>query len=303
MSSSTSSLSPKLIAAIVVALAVLFIVYSSVFTVDERHQALVLQLGKPKKVETHAGLHLKLPFIQNVVYIDKRILNIDSPAQEVIAADQKRLVVDAFGRFKIIDPLQYYRAVGSSDPSLARQRLEILLNSSVRKFLAEETFVTIVRDNRAEVMRRIRDQVNLETQPFGIEMVDIKIKRTDLPEANSQAIYRRMQTEREQEAAQIRAEGNEQSDRMRAEADRRGVVIVAEANEESEKRRGQGDALRNKIFAEAYSKDREFFSFYRSMLAYETGLTPNATTMVINPNTDFFRFFGRSHGPKPSDSQ
>lgn len=274
-----------------------FVLFNSMFTVFQTQQALVLQLGEAKRVIREAGLHFKTPFVQNVIYLDKRILDLDSPVQEVIASDQKRLVVDAFARFTISDPLRFYQSVGNEQ--IARSRLSTVLNSSVRRVLGESSFTAVVRDQRDELMKKITDQVNGEAAKFGIRIVDVKIRRADLPQANSEAIFRRMQTERQREAAEIRAQGNEQSQRIRSRADREVTILKAEATRDGEKLRGEGEAERNKIFAQAFGQDPEFFSFYRSMQAYESSLEGTDTTLVLTPDTDFFKFFQGSQQSAP----
>jgi modulator of FtsH protease HflC len=264
------------------------VIYSSIFVVDETEQALVLQFGEPIRVENEPGLKFKLPFVQNVSYFDRRVLDLDSPTQEIIAADQERLVVDTFARFRITDPLAFFQTVGNLNG--AASRLSTVLNSATRRVLGEVSFVTIVRDDRGALMSRIRDQVNRESRSFGMEIVDVRIRRADLPEANSQAIFQRMQTEREREATDIRAQGEEAAQRIRSRADREVTVLVAEATREGEQIRGEGDAERTRIFAEAFGRDPEFFSFYRSMQAYEAGFSSGAS-LVISPDSDFFRYF------------
>jgi len=261
---------------------------ASLFTVHQTKQALVLQFGDPRRVVTEAGLHFKMPFVQNVIYIDKRILDLDSPAEELIAADQKRLVVDAFTRYRITDPLQFYKAL--RDERRARSRLAAIVSSSMRSVLGEEEFQAVVRDKRDDLMRRIRDLVNEQAADFGIEIVDVRIRRADLPASNSQAIYRRMQTEREQEAAEFRARGQEVSRAIRAQADKQVTVLLAEATRDSEIIRGQGDGCRNRVFANVFGQDPDFFAFYRSMQAYEKALEEDGTTMVLTPDSAFFQF-------------
>lgn len=281
--------------------ALAFVAYNSVFVVHQTQQALVLQFGDPKRQITEPGLNYKIPFVQNVIFIDKRILDLDSPAQEVIASGQKRLVVDAFARYKVTDPLKFYQRVASVEQ--ASSRLSPILNSAVRRVLGRATFEAIVRDQRPELMDQITSQVNTSTRfgetDFGVTFIDVKIRRADLPEANSQAIYRRMQTERQQEAAEIRAQGAESAQRLRSRADRDVTVLLAEADRESQQTRGEGDAKRNQIFAQAYGQDPEFFAFYRSMQAYEAGLNSNDTRLVLTPDSDFFRFFRDSGGSSP----
>ncbi len=287
---------PLLVGLGVVVAAIVVLLSMSLFTVFQTQQALVLQFGEPKRVIRDAGLQFKLPFVQNVIYLDKRILDLDSPAQEVIASDQKRLVVDAFSRFKISDALRFYQSVGNEQ--VARSRLSTVLNSSVRRVLGESSFTAVVRDRREELMKRITGQVNTEAAKFGIEIVDVKIRRADLPQANSEAIYRRMQTERQREAAEIRAQGQEQAQRIRSRADKEVTVIKAEATRDGEKLRGEGEAERNKIFASAFGQDPDFFAFYRSMQAYESSLQGTDTTLVLTPDSDFFKYFQGAMGKK-----
>jgi membrane protease subunit HflC len=279
---------------VVIAVAALILAYSSLFTVYQTQQALVLRLGNPQAPITEPGLHVKAPFIDTVVYIDKRILDLDAPAQEVIASDQKRLVVDAFARYRIKDPLRFYQTLGSVRG--ANSQLAILLNSALRRVLGEATFTHVVRDQRAELMNRIQQLVDQEAKGYGIEVVDVRIRRADLPEQNSQAVYRRMQTERQREAAEFRAQGAQRGQEIRSRADREVTVLVAEAQSKSEQIRGEGDATRNQIFAQAFSQDPEFFNFYRSMQAYENGLKPNDTRLVLKPDSNFFRFFNDPMG-------
>jgi len=271
---------------LVVALGIL--ASASIFTVHQTQQALVLQFGDPRRVITEPGLNFKVPFVQNVISIDKRILDLDSPAEELIASDQKRLVVDAFTRYRIVDPLQFYKAL--RDERRARSRLAAIVSSSMRSVLGEEEFQAVVRDKRDDLMTRIRDLVNEQARDFGIEIVDVRIRRADLPEANSQAIYRRMQTEREQEAAEFRARGQEVSRAIRAQADKQVTVLLAEATRDSEIIRGQGDGCRNRVFAKVFGQDPDFFAFYRSMQAYERALEDEGTTMVLSPDSAFFQF-------------
>lgn len=285
-----------------IALAALaFVAYNALFTVYQTQQALVLQFGNPKRIITDPGLHWKLPFVQNVIYVDKRILDLDSPAQEVIASDQKRLVVDAFARYRIKQPLDFYRTVGTI--AVANSRLATVLNSAVRRVLGDSSFVAVVRDDRPELMSRITVQVNREAASFGIEIVDVRIRRADLPEANSQAIYQRMQTERQQEASEIRAGGEEIARRIRSRADRDTTVILAEAERDSQQIRGEGDGKRNSIFNGAFGRDPEFFAFYRSMQTYEKALNGSNTRLVLSPESELFRFFGDPRGvqsPNPT---
>jgi len=282
------------IVTVIIIAALGIIASASLFTVHQTQQALVLQFGDPRRVITEPGLNFKVPFVQNVIFIDKRILDLDTPAEELIASDQKRLVVDAFTRYRITDPLQFYKAL--RDERRARSRLAATVSSSIRSVLGEEELQAVVRDKRDELMRRIRDLVNEQTGDFGIEIVDVRIRRADLPAANSQAIYRRMQTEREQEASEFRARGQEVSRAIHAEADKQVTVLIAEATRDSEITRGQGDACRNRVFATVFGQDPDFFSFYRSMQAYETALEDEGTTMVLSPDNAFFKFLNDPNG-------
>jgi modulator of FtsH protease HflC len=268
--------------------------YGSVFTVDQTEQALVVRLGKPVDVVTDPGLHFKAPFIDTVIDIDKRILDLENPSQEIIASDQKRLVVDAFARYRIKTPLRFYQSVGSIQA--ANIQLTTILNASLRRVLGEVTFIQVVRDEREALMARIRDQVDKEADAYGIQVVDVRIRRADLPEQNSQAVYQRMQTERQREAAEFRAQGGQKAQEIRSNADREATVIVAEANSKSEQVRGEGDGERNRLFAEAYGKDPDFFAFYRSMTAYENGLKSNDTRFLLRPDSNFFKFFNSPSG-------
>ena len=285
----------------VIGVVVLIVVYSALFTVYQTQQALVVRLGKVVRVVNEPGLHVKVPFVDAVISIDKRILDLEAPAQEVIASDQKRLVVDAFARYRINDPLHFYQTLGSKEA--ADSQLKILLNSALRRVLGEATFIQVVRDKRAELMQRIRQFVGQEAQSYGIDVVDVRIRRADLPEQNSQAVYRRMQTERQREAAEYRAQGQQRAQEIRSHADREVTVLVAEATSKAEQIRGEGDATRNKIFAGAYNQDPGFFAFYRSMQAYENGLKSNDTRMLLKPDSNFFRYFNNPSGgftPPPS---
>jgi modulator of FtsH protease HflC len=287
------------VAAVVVAL-ILVLIYSSTFIVHQTQHALVLRVGDPiRDPITVPGLYFKIPLFDSVVLIDKRILDLDSPPQEVIASDQKRLVVDAFARYRITNPLKFYQSVGTVEG--ANSRLSSVLNSSLRRVLGESTFIEVVRDERADLMSRIKDGMNVEARDnFGIEVVDVRLRRADLPDANSQAVYQRMQTERQREAAEIRAQGNQASQVIRAKADRDVTVIIAEATSKGEQIRGEGDGTRNKIFADAYGKDVDFFAFYRSMQAYELGLQKDGTRMLLSPDSEFFRFFQNPSGNAPA---
>ena len=268
--------------------------YMTLFTVYETQQALVLEFGKAKRVIDKPGLNYKVPFIQNVVFLDKRLLDLDSAPQEVIAADQKRLVVDAFARWRITDPLLFYQAVNNEFS--ARTRLSDFLEAALRPVLGSASFEAFVRDDRNDLMRKITGEMNGKAKALGITVVDVRIKRADLPEANSLAVYRRMQTERQREASEIRAEGEEASRRIRANADRQVTVLKAEATGESERIRGAGDAEKNRVFAAAFGKDPDFFAFYRSMQAYESALQSGDTRMLLSPDSQFFQYFNDAAG-------
>ena len=280
--------------AAVLIVAALIVGYSSLFTVYQTQQALVVRLGEPVRVVNEPGLHVKAPFIDSVIGIDKRILDLEAPAQEVIASDQKRLVVDAFARYRIKDALRFYQTLGSIRG--ANSQLAILLNSALRRVLGEATFTHVVRDQRAELMDRILNLVDHEATSYGISVVDVRIRRADLPEQNSQAVYQRMQTERQREAAEFRAQGAQRAQEIRSRADREVTVLVAEATSKSEQIRGEGDATRNQIFADAFNKDPDFFAFYRSMQAYEASMKAGDTRLLLKPDTSFFRYFNDPSG-------
>ena len=278
----------KFIIPIIIVLAI--ITYLSLFTVKEINQAIVLQFGNPKKVITTAGLQWKIPFVQNVVFLDRRILSLDPAPEEVIASDQKRLIVDAYSRFTIIDPLKFYISVGNE--MVARSRLATIINSRIRNVLGKQSLATLLSEERGRQMAIIQEGVNEEAKKFGIKIIDVRIKRADLPQANSEAIYKRMQTEREREAKEFRARGAEMAVTITSTADKEVTVILANADKQSEIMKGEGDGIRNKIFADAFGQDPEFFSFYRAMQAYEKALIGGETTMILSPDSDFFKYFG-----------
>ena len=267
-----------------------FAIYLSLFTVKEINQAIVLQFGDPKQIISKPGLQVKIPFIQNVVFIDRRILSLDPPPEEVIASDQKRLIVDAYARFKIVDPLKFYVSVG--DERVARSRLATIINSRLRSVLGKQSLATLLSEDRAKQMDIIQTDVNTEAQNFGIEIIDVRIKRADLPQANSEAIYKRMQTEREREAKEFRAKGAEMAVTITSTADKEVTVLLANAKKQSEIMKGEGDGQRNKIFADAFGQDPEFFAFYRAMQAYEKALIGGETSLILSPDSEFFKFFG-----------
>ena len=266
------------------------VAFFSIFIVKEVNQAIVLQFGDPKKIILKPGLNFKLPFIQNVVFLDKRILNLDAPPEEVIASDQKRLIVDAFARFQIVDPLKFYISVGNE--RVARSRLSTIINSRIRSVLGTQRLQTLLSEDRTKQMALIQEGVNVEAEKFGIKIVDVRIKRADLPQANSDAIFARMQTEREREAKEFRAKGAEMAITITSTADKEVTVILADAQKKSEIMKGEGDGKRNKIFADAFGQDPDFFAFYRAMQAYEKALIGGETSLVLSPDSEFFKFFG-----------
>ena len=288
------------IAALFVLFVVLIVGYSSVFTVAQTEQVLVVRLGEPIRVVTEPGLNFKAPFIDTVISIDKRILDLENPSNEIIAFDSRRLVVDAFARYRIKNALRFYQSVGSIQA--ANLQLTTLLNASLRRVLGEATLIQIVRDERENLMVKIRDQLDKEADGYGIQVIDVRIRRADLPEANSQAVYQRMQTERQRQAAEFRAQGGQKAQEIRSKADREATVIVADANSTAEQIRGAGDAERNRLFADAYGRDPDFFAFYRSMTAYENSLKSNDTRFLLRPDSDFFKFFGNASGHPPATS-
>jgi membrane protease subunit HflC len=269
------------------------LIYSTFFIVKETHQAIVLQLGEPKKVYKDAGLYFKIPLIQNVHFLDKRVIDIDAPAEEVIALDQKRIIVDAYAKFIIIDPLKFYISVGNE--RVAQSRLASIINAKIRGVLGKENLVNLISTNRNKLMTQITKDVAEEAKDFGIDVIDVRIKRADLPSANSDAIFKRMQTERTREAKEFRAQGFEVGQTIKSIADKEVAIILADARKTAQITRGEGDGLRNKIFAEAFGRDPEFFSFYRAMQSYEKSLISGSeTSLVLSPDSEFFRYFGES---------
>lgn len=278
--------------------------YLSMFIVRVNEQALVLQFGSPQKVINQPngkygpGLYFRVPVAETVDYFDKRILDLDTPPLEVIVSDKKRLVVDAFARYRIVDPLLFYQAVRTEDG--VQTRLRPIVESTLRGVLGASSFMDVVRDRRGELMDRITKQVNVEGKQFGLEVVDVRIKRADLPDENQKSVFERMRAERQKEAAEIRAEGAGAANRIKADADRQRTIILAEATRDAERIRGEGDAERNRIFAEAYGRDPGFFAFYRSMQAYEAamkgGKGAGQTRMLLSPDNEFFRYFNDPKG-------
>ena len=280
---------------------VLLVLSAGMFTVRETEQAIVMQFGDPRRVVREAGLHWKFPVLQQVKYLERRILNLDIPAQEVITSDKKRLEVDAFARFRILDPLLTYQTVGTEQR--AALQLMNIVQSTVRQVLGAEAMRTIVSGEREALMAQIRDLVNTEAKGMGIEIVDMRLRRVDLPDANSKAIYERMRTEREREAEEARAEGREQAARIRAQADRERTVLLAEAQRDAQRLRGEGDARAIKIFADAFGKDPDFFEFYRSMEAYRNALDKDNTTLILSPDSEFFDYFAGRDGRRRDEKR
>jgi membrane protease subunit HflC len=278
------------VAIVVVAIATIVLVLQAFFTVHQSDRALVLQLGAPIRVVNDPGLNFKIPFIQNVEPVSKRVLNAEATQEELLTQDQKRVVVDYFARYKIIDPLLFYQSVRSTD--LLEQRLKPIITSQLRRVLGGVQLARILTKERAEMMREITVAVDGEVKRFGITVIDVRMKRVDLPKENSEAIFNRMRTQRQQAAALIRAEGNRAAQALRAEGQKQQVIIVANARKQSEILRGEGDAKATAIYNQAYGQDPEFFNFYRSMQALSLGLGGDTTTYVGPPTGDFFRYFG-----------
>jgi membrane protease subunit HflC len=270
-------------------------VYSSLFTVDQTQQALVIQFGEPKRTIQEPGLAFKVPFIQDVVYYEKRVLSlIPQDAEEVILSDQKRLQVDAYARYKIEDPLLFFQTVRNEIG--ARGRLEAIIDSSVRRALGRETLGSILTGQRNDITRSIGDEVNESVSSLGIKIIDVRLRRADYPEATSQNIFNRMKSEREREAKEFRATGEEEAQKIRADAEKTRTVIISEAKREAQETRGAGDSNAIRIYAESFGQDAEFFAFYRSMEAYDKSMTDTGTSMVISPTSSFFRFFKDKNG-------
>lgn len=277
-------------------LAILFVGFSSIFIVDEREKALVLQFGQIVRVKEDPGLSLKIPFIQTVVTYDDRIRALDMESLEVTPSDDRRLVVDAFARYRIVDVEQFRRAVGAGGEAFAERRLDSILRAATREVLGTVSSNDILSTDRAALMLRIRNSAISEGQALGLQVIDVRLKRTDLPPANLNATYARMQAEREREAADQIARGREAAQRIRAQADRTVTELVSEAQREAEIIRGEADAERNAIFAQAYGADPEFFEFYRSMIAYQRALNSGNTSMVLSPDSDFFTYLENPNG-------
>lgn len=274
---------------------ILFGIFSSFFTVNQTQQALVLQFGEPKRIIQEPGLAFKLPFIQDAIFYESRVLSlIPQDAEEVILADQKRIQIDAYARYRIEDPLLFYQTVRNELG--ARARLESIIDSSVRRVLGSETLASILTGERENINGSIRDEVNASVESLGIEIIDVRLRRADYPESTSQNIFNRMKSEREREAKEFRATGDEEAQKIRADAEKTRTVIVAEAKREAQEVRGQGDSNAIRIYAESFGQDPEFFSFYRSMEAYRKSIGESGTSMVLSPNSSFFRYFKDKDG-------
>ena len=271
-----------------------FVGAGSLYTVNQIQQAIILQFGKPMDVVKDPGLHWKLPFIWDVEHYDKRVLDFNLPLEEPIAADQKKMLIDSFARYRITDPLKVFQTVRTE--TVIRQRIDALINSAMRSVVGQVPLTSLLSQEREQIMRDIRDQVNAETAQFGIEVIDVRIRRADLPEANSQAVYERMKSQREQEAKKIRSEGSEAAQRIRAAADKDKIVILADARREGEILRGEGEAESTRIYAEAANRDPEFYDFYRSLLAFRRSMEKQDTSMVLAPGSEFLRYFGKTPG-------
>jgi modulator of FtsH protease HflC len=276
------------------------IVFNAAFIVPQTSSAIVFRFGRVERPPIkQPGLYFKVPFMDTVTYIDNRVLDNDLRPQEVLASDQKNLVVDAFTRYRITDPLRFFQSVNNVRG--ANQTLESIVNSRLRSVLAGATTKQIIDTDRARLMDVIQEQVNRETQALGITVVDVRLSRVELPRETSQAVFQRMKTDREREAAELRAQGAQLAQTTRARADRDVQIIIGEANKKAEEFRGEGDGTRNRVFAEAFGRDPEFFRFYRSMQAYENGLKQGDTRMILSPNSDFFRYFGDAQGRQPAE--
>lgn len=287
-------MSRKLVALGVIAAAGFVLASASLFTVNQTQQALVLQFGEWKRTIQEPGLHAKVPFVQNVVLIDARVLNVDPPTEQVILSDQKRLSVDAYARYRITDPLQFFQSAGTQ--AVVEQRLEATVNSSLRRVLGNSTLLAVLSKERGKVMTDIKEQVNEEAKRFGVEIVDVRIRRADLPETTSQAVYDRMRSEREREAREARAQGNEQAQQIRSRAERERTVILAESQRDAQVLRGEGDNQAIRILAESAGKNAEFYAFYRSLEAYKAAIRGENTQMILSPDSEFFRFFNSTGG-------
>ena len=285
----------RTISILVIIVAVFFVINASYFYVDQRLQAIVLQFGEPIRVIKEPGIQFKIPFVQNVEFFDKRLLLFDNPVEEIISADKKRLIVDSFARYKIEDPLRYFQTIRFE--STLTNRLGSIINDSLRQVLGRVPLKSVISEKRSVLLDEVAILVSAAAKDFGLQIEDVRIRRADLPTANSDAIFRRMQTERQQEASQYRAEGEEQSRILKAQAEKEKTILLADAERTSDILRGEGDGEKNKILGEAFSKDPEFFSFYRSMQAYINAISAEDTTMILSPDSTFFEYFDKIDTP------
>ena len=285
----------RTISILVIIVAVFFVINASYFYVDQRLQAIVLQFGEPIRVIKEPGIQFKIPLVQNVEYFDKRLLLFDNPVEEIISADKKRLIVDSFARYRIEDPLRYFQTIRFE--STLTNRLGSIINDSLRQVLGRVPLKSVISEKRSVLLEEVAILVSAAAKDFGLQIEDVRIRRADLPTANSDAIFRRMQTERQQEAAQYRAEGEEQSRILKAQAEKEKTILLADAERTSDILRGEGDGEKNKILGEAFSKDPEFFSFYRSMQAYINAISAEDTTMILSPDSTFFEYFDKIDAP------
>lgn len=281
-------------AAVAGAIILVLVLWNTAFTVNQREQAIVLSFGEPIRVVDRPGLDFKKPW-QNLIVYDRRVLDFELPSEKLLAADRKQMVVDTYTRFRIANPLQFYQTVGTEE--VARTRLAAVITDRLRRYIASFELIAVISDKRSSIMRQIRDDVNTEAKNFGIDVIDVRIRRADLPDDNSKAIYARMVAERQREAAQFRAQGAQQAQQIRANADRQRIEILADAEKQAQMKRGEGDAASIRTYAEAFGQDKDFFAFYRSLQAYREALSGQDTTFVLSPDSEFFRFFGAA--PKP----
>lgn len=281
----------RIIQIVITASLAFFLISNMAFTVDQRQQAMILQFGEPKRIIKEPGIKFKVPFIQNVEFFDNRIIDLAIAEQEVIASDQKRLIINAFTKYKITDPLKFYTTVRNYNG--LENKLSAILDSSLRQIVGEVQLKELLTAGRVNIMTKIKEIVSKQSKIFGVQIIDVRIMRADLPQENSQAIYARMQTEREKEAREIRANGAEEAQKIRAEANKEKTIILAQAKKDADLTRGDGESQANKIYASAFNKDPEFADFYRSLQAYEESLKGEKTRMVLSPNSEFFRYFGK----------
>ena len=280
--------SPLMFLALLVGIILIGAAFTVPFTVSQNQQAIILSFGEPIRVIDRAGLDFKKPW-QSIIIYDRRVLDFELPPEKLLAADQKQMIVDTYTRFRIVNPLQFYQTVGTEE--VARTRLGAIITDRLRRFIANFELIAVISDKRASIMKQIRDDVSVEAKNFGIDVIDVRIRRADLPDDNSKAIYARMIAERQREAAQFRAQGAQQAQEIRANADRQRIEILADAQKQAQILKGQGDADSIRISAEAFGRDKDFFAFYRSLLAYGSALANSGTTLVLSPDSEFFRFF------------